>query len=271
MKVHRFLLPATYIKRLRRAWFQSQYDRQVVRAEEKAKFVAAGLDYDLGIKALNDCLSEMGQPSYLQNSSMASVHWLLFACLRQRIQPQRILEIGTYDGQTTALLAHLFPRSEIVTVELPASDPILHQTYGRHNREKMAEFERTLAANTAAANVVLLKTNSFFLPAAVQGAFDLIWVDGGHLYPEVAWDLCNAYHLVREGGYVMCDDVITNPKSYKDSYVSPDSHQVLQYICHRTSDSLALFLKREDPRESADPRARKFVALLQKGSGPESK
>jgi predicted O-methyltransferase YrrM len=135
----------------------------------------------------------------------------------------------------------------------------------------MAEFERTLAANTAAANIVLLKTNSFFLPAVAKGAFDLVWVDGGHLYPEVAWDLCNAYHLVREGGYVMCDDVITNLKGYKDSYVSPDSYHILQYICKRTSDSLALFLKREDPRESADPRIRKFVALLQKGSDPESK
>jgi predicted O-methyltransferase YrrM len=267
MNLTRFLLPANYARRLRRSWFQLGYDLRAIREEEKIKFAAAGLDYDLGVKQLNACLSAMGSKPYPLNGGMASVHWLLFACLGQSFQPRRILEIGTYDGQTTALLARLFPQSEVVTVDLPISDPILLQTYGRANRKTMADFERTRAANTGAPNIVSMKINSFFLPAVLTGKFDLTWVDGGHLYPEIAWDLCNAYHLVRDGGYVMCDDVMNNPESYSDGYVSPDSERVLRYLCERTRDSLTLFLKRDSARESADPRTRKFVALLKKDGG----
>ncbi len=62
----------------------------------------------------------------------------------------------------------------------------------------------------------------------------------------------------------MCDDVISHPQGDRDEYVSPDSYRVLRYIADRTGDRLRLFLKRESPRYSADPRTRKFVALLRK-------
>jgi predicted O-methyltransferase YrrM len=105
------------------------------------------------------------------------------------------------------------------------------------------------------------------LPAVIQGEFDLVWIDGGHLYPEIAWDICNAYHRVRKGGFLMCDDIIVHPRGVRDAYVSPDAHQVLQYLVTRTSDHLELYLKRLGATWSSDPRARKYVALLNKTCG----
>ncbi len=78
------------------------------------------------------------------------------------------------DGQTTALLARLFPRAEIVPVELPASDPILRETYDRGDREKLNKFHQTLAANTSAPNIRPVSANSFFIPAVVRPPFDLV-------------------------------------------------------------------------------------------------
>ncbi len=246
-----------------------RYDQGRVRREEQELFTATGFDRERATDELNCHLQAMALPPYERCGDIASVHWVLFACLPQRYRIERVLEIGTYDGQTTALLARLFPRAEIITVDLPPNDPILRSTYGRTDPVRLEEYERRLASNTKVANVTLLRGNSFFLPSLVFGKFDLVWVDGGHLYPEVAWDLCNAYHLVRPSGVLMCDDVIRNPHGVRDAYVSPDSHAVLKYITERTNESLYLFLKRESAEWSANPRERKFVALLRKGGSPQ--
>jgi hypothetical protein len=76
------------------------------------------------------------------------------------------------------------------------------------------------AENTAEPNIELVKANSLFLPSLKLEPFDLIWVDGSHLYPEVAG---------------------------------------------RVDDHVTYFMKRYAPIWSADPRRRKYVALLQKG------
>jgi len=199
------------------------------------------------------------------------VHWLLLAAVASQRCCGRILEIGTFDGETTALMARLFPASRIVTLDLPPDDPILGATYGRSGPAKRGAFERRLAANTAVDRIALLRVNSFFLPSVVAEQFDLIWLDGGHLYPEIAWDFCNAWHLLREGGILMCDDVVPDPKGIRDGYVSPDSYQVLEYVARRTDAPWWLFLKRESAEWSADPRERKFVALLCKPAGLPAK
>lgn len=197
---------------------------------------------------------------------MRSVHWLLFSCLSE-LSPmpiRRILEIGTYDGETTSLLSKLFPLAEITTVDLPDADPMFRGLYLRGDAQVAADFNARRCANLKAGNIEYKAVNSFFLHGQVQGAFDLIWVDGGHLYPEVAWDICNAYSLCAMGGYIMVDDVIAHPRGFRDAYVSPDSHAVLQYVAARTSDAPTYFLKRAGCRWSAVPRRRKYVALLKK-------
>lgn len=262
----RFLLPHTYWRWAVRAWWHWRYDSERVRREENARFAAAGFDRERAMTELNRHLQVMELPPFEQCGEMASVHWLLFACLPQRHRVDRVLEIGTYDGQTTALLARLFPLAEIVTLDLPETDPILAGTYGfaRGTPEKLQAFEQRIQANTCSPNVKLLRSNSFFLPAVVDGSFDLIWIDGGHLFPEIAWDMCNAYHRVRAGGIMMCDDIIVNPNGRRDDYVSPDAHRVLRYVTERTHDHLDFYLKRQSPVWSADPHERKYVAMLHK-------
>lgn len=265
----RFIKPSTYWNRARRAWFDWSYDFQKVRNEENDRFRAAGYDQHAALAELDQHLLDMELPVFEKCGDMASVHWLLFACLARRHRIARVLEIGTFDGQTTSLLARLFPLAEVVTVELPSTDPILANTYEyvRGGLNKLTAFEERLRKNIHAPNIKLVRANSFFLPAVVEGDFDLVWIDGGHLYPEIAWDICNAYHRVRSGGFLMCDDIIIHPKGKRDAYVSPDAHDVLQYLVARTSDRLELYLKRTSAEWSADPRARKYVALLTKTSG----
>jgi predicted O-methyltransferase YrrM len=196
---------------------------------------------------------------------MASMHWVLFACVAQRFEVRRILEIGTYDGGTTLLLSRLFPAADITTLDLPEDDPVFAQSYAREDPAERAAFVERQARNTAGPNIELVKENSLFLPDLALQPFDLIWVDGSHLYPEVAWDICNAHHLCRPGGVLMADDVMPHSRAVRMGYDGPDSYEVLRYLAQRVSDPILYFMKRYAPLWSADPRERKYVAMMLKG------
>ena len=248
---------------LARLRYGSAFSQQAEEAAVRAAIGSAGLDCATGLQILNDVLREThGRPV---DFGKDSVHWLVFACLRDALpESARILEIGTFDGQFTAILARLFPAAEITTVDLPESDPILRSTYEREVDAAYRGFVAKRDANLAAPNIRFRQFNSAFLLDRVSGPFDLIWVDGGHLYPEVAWDIAAAHHLCRDGGRVLCDDVIPAPDGPRTAYVSPDSYQVLNYFAVRTGEPLHLFLKRCAFKHAGVPRNRKYIAMMRR-------
>jgi predicted O-methyltransferase YrrM len=239
--------------------FSQQAEEQAVRAA----IDAAGLDSSKGLQLLNDLLRDsLGRPF---DFGKDSVHWLVFACLCDALPAvSRILEIGTFDGAFTALLSRLFPTAEITTVDLPESDPLLRSTYRRDADAAYRRFVATRDANLGAPNIRFHQFNSAFLLDRVKGPFDLVWVDGGHLYPEIAWDIAAAHHLCRDGGIVLCDDVISAADGPRTPYVSPDSFRVLDYFAQRTGETLHLFLKRCSFKHAGVPRKRKYVAMMRR-------
>ena len=232
------------------------FSQAAEEAAVRAAIDAAGLDSSRGLQLLNNVLREThGRPFDFGGDS---IHWLVFACLGDAFPgAARVLEIGTYDAQFTAILARLFAAAEITTVDLPESDPLLRKTYRRDADAAYRDFVARRDANLAAPNIRFCQFNSAFLLDRVEGPFDLIWVDGGHLYPEVAWDIAAAHHLCRDGGYLLCDDVIPAPEGPRTPYVSPDSHEVLSYFAERTGETLHLFLKRSGFKHAGVPRNRK--------------
>jgi predicted O-methyltransferase YrrM len=254
------------LKRIEYFFWQWKYDTVRMQSDEIIKFTHANLDYELGKKKLDGIIKEIGRTKYENDQSARSIHWIIFACLSDHspILIRRILEIGTFDGETTSILSKLFPNSEIVTVDLPENDPILRSSYARHDDLKFRDFKIKQTANLEEKNIKALSVNSFFLPREVDGQFDLIWVDGGHLYPEIAWDLCNAYNFCSPNGFIMVDDVIMHPRGFRDAYVSPSSFKVIKYLTLREQVDEFYFLKRNSARWSSVPRRRKFVALLRK-------
>lgn len=247
-----------------------RFSAEAAQAEVVAAIGAAGLDAAAGLRMLDAVLQAVrGKPF---DFTRDSVHWLVFACLRPQLgEAPRILEIGTFDGGFTRILSALYPGASIVTVDLPESDPILRSTYRRDDDAAFRHFTATRDANIGQPNVRFMQFNSAFLLDRLQGPFDAIWVDGGHLYPEVAWDIVAARHLVRGGGWILCDDVIPEATGARTAYVSPDSHEVLKYLCERSGESLQLFLKRCSFKHAGIRARRKYVALLQRaGSTPAS-
>lgn len=112
-----------------------------------------------------------------------------------------VLEIGTGFGRTTALLARLFPSATIYTIDNLSSD----KDYAKLGRG--VGNEETFERDINKGNIRFIRRDSFFLPSmGLPREFDLIYVDGGHKYPVVAWDAMFAYNRLRSGGFVFFHD-----------------------------------------------------------------
>jgi predicted O-methyltransferase YrrM len=244
--------------------YQGSYDLDRIKKEEQKKFDEIGFNYFSSFKKLDGILRELGYPDIASYRGTLSVHWLLFCSLSLHSSIENILEIGTCDGRTAAFLAKVFPNSHITTLDLPENDPIFSETYNREDEDKRRIFREKQKKNISNPRITFIQKNSFFLSSVVDRKFDLIWIDGGHLYPDVAWDICNAYYLCKPGGWIMCDDVIMDKNGRRNKYVSPDSYTVLEYMKQRIDVDMTYFLKREAPASSANPRKRKYVAMFRK-------
>ena len=239
------------------------FDLDKVKVKESIIFDKIGIDEKKSETHLNKILNKKIGRNY--NPELDSVHWKLFSGISLiKNDVKEILEIGTYDGFFTKILSELFPEAKINTVDLPVNDPLMNDFYGRNNDSLLNKFLQTQKSNTDSGNINTIKTNSFFFNSVVKSnlKFDLIWVDGGHLYPEIAWDLCNAYNRLNSNGLMLCDDIIMLNNSFKTKYVSNESWKVLNYIDDRIDDKNLYFLKRYDGKSYCYDFSRKYVSYL---------
>lgn len=265
---NKYLDPKNYFRKAGfikdRLFYWPLYNKEKFQEEELIKFSKYNFDLDKAKEEINGILNDLGKNTLDSQDGMGSVHWALFSCIKQVSKIENILELGTYDGETSLILSRLFPDSKITTVDLPGEDPIFSDSYGRQDEEIRDIFNNTRDQNLASPNIKYIERNSIFLLEEVSEKFDLVWVDAGHLYPEISWDIANGYQLCRNGGWILCDDIIPHKKGLRDELVSPDSHNIWEYLNKRISAEVNYFLKRNHPRFSANPKKRKYVSLLKK-------
>lgn len=187
----------------------------------------------------------------------SSVHFTLFAAIAASgFKAGTILEVGTGSGQTTRFLADLFPEAKIHTVELPPDDPIYGPNAGGFDAAKLAQF-------LDLPQITAHHSNSAFLNELSLPDFDLIWLDGGHVFPEVAWDHFYCLAKLRKDGWLLSDDIrLPDNPLYGGYEGSTDAYETLRYYAERTAHDFYLAIKRTDmQRNLFDP---KYVAAIYK-------
>jgi len=208
---------------------------------------------------------EVARRAGIRTGDSESIHRLAFAALRvSGFKPRRVLELGTHLGTTTTYLAELFPEAMVYTVELPPDDPL----YPRLHPEGAARHDAVLAERLARSNIITLRVNTVRLQAQDLPDFDLIWLDAGHNFPEVAWDHFFCLHRLAPGGCLFTDDVRlpNNPRVRWDPGRA-DVYTVIEYFNARQPDQFRLLLKRESPEKFIlDP---KYVGFV-KRKAPEA-
>ncbi len=227
--------PRRYFAFARRKYIDLFYtetvSRQAVEAAQAEAFAGVGLDYAAAVRRLDEMLAAMGLPPYDESDGMASQHWTLFAGIAAASPVRDILEIGTFNARGTLVLSRLFPDSRIVTLDLDDASPHFNDSYGRNDIAFREAHIRERTANLARCpNATFLPANSFHMPKHLAGRrFDLIWVDGSHDYPAIAWDMFHALHSLNPDGWLLADDVFRHPKARWLPYAN-DGHDLIRYL-----------------------------------------
>lgn len=149
---------------------------------------------------------QMGTVTYRrENLDPAEQHAL--GALAQILEPKRIMEIGTFDGATTAILARNAPDAEILTLDLPpdqAAVATVAAEVANNAREGVgARFRGTPDADRI---TQLYGDSTRFDFTPWYGTVDLVFVDAGHEYDAVASDTMNALKLRSSNGIIVWDD-----------------------------------------------------------------
>ena len=159
---------------------------------------------------------------YSYTSENLSWHYHLFAGLKDHFKDKKIkiLEIGTFEGEFTNFISNIYEDSEIDTIDLDDNDKLFLNSYGRNDKSNFDKFLKLRSKNLSRHNINFYKFNSINIKKYFsEKKFDLIWVDGDHLKPQVIIDIINCLDLMKEDGILCTDDVI---KSYKFEKMNPE-------------------------------------------------
>lgn len=170
-----------------------------------------------------------------------SWHYHIFSALSKKKEKLKLLEIGTGIGNFTNFLSKIFKDSEIITIDLPSNDQnFINQRHKKENfdiknnrkeeiffkKEKIIlmntkknnEFISKREQNLRNDNIKLYETDSFhIIDKFEKNSFDLIWIDGDHLNPQATIDISNSFHLLKQNGIMLCDDVLKKKDNSKYS------------------------------------------------------
>jgi caffeoyl-CoA O-methyltransferase len=158
-----------------------------------------------------EVLNELNRKTHLTilRSRMLSGHFQgrLLSMISHMIQPERILEIGTYTGYSAICLAEgLTENGKLTTIDINEElEDITREFIQKANLENKIEYSIGDAMQ---------------IVPQLDELFDLVFIDADKK------NYCNYYHLVfdkvKPGGYILADNVLWSGKVVED-YEALDS------------------------------------------------
>lgn len=153
----------------------------------------------------------------LTNSWFANVAKPVWDDLIPRLNPRRVLEVGSYEGASTIYLIDQLAKTG--PLEIHCVDT--WEGGVEHGAVDMRSVEARFTHNTGLAratapNLVDLKVHKGFSDVclarllAMGGAnyFDFVYIDGSHQAPDVLCDAVLGFKLLRPGGVIAFDDYL---------------------------------------------------------------
>ncbi|MCF8295883.1 MAG: O-methyltransferase [Bacteroidales bacterium] len=157
---------------------------------------------------------------------MASGHMqgMILSMLVKMIQPQRILEIGTYTGYSSISMARaLPPGGELHTIEV---------------NDELEDFIRQYVEKAGVSSLIQLHIgDALDILPTLQGPFNFVFIDGNKAQYIDYYEL--ALPLVPKGGFIFADNVLWDGKVLKPNLRDNDhfTHGILQFNEHIKQDN----------------------------------
>jgi predicted O-methyltransferase YrrM len=192
---------------------------------------------ELDVKFIKSILIKYGLNYHDQDLSW---QYHLFAGFKRKFEERnikidKILEIGTLNGEFTNFLSEIFPNSEIISIDLNENDHSFTSSYNREDPKKLSKLLEVRKKNLDKKNIKFIIMNSLELRNNFKSNFfDLIWIDGDHFNPQVTIDIFQSLKLIKKNGIICVDDVIKDDDILKNKinnqYVSSESFKTLEYF-----------------------------------------
>ncbi len=133
------------------------------------------------------------------------------------LNPEKLLEIGSYEGASTCYLIKKL--SEKPAIEIHCIDTweggVEHQTIDMHSVESRFDSNTNFAISLNKNPVNLVKHKSVsdlalskLLAEGKRNYFDFVYVDGSHQAPDVLFDAVASFRLTKIGGLIAFDDYL---------------------------------------------------------------
>lgn len=153
--------------------------------------------------------------------SVTLVDQIVLLCLEELVQPRSILEIGTFLGYTTALLASNSNAERIFSIDLPTAnsskvneydllrvlaDAHYNDDYLRDVQNATGEIYLDGLDEQDRNRISIIKANSTLLNfKATFGSIQFAFIDGGHNYEVVLSDTSQVLDVIDKGVIVWHD------------------------------------------------------------------
>ena len=139
------------------------------------------------------------------------------------LDPQVVVEIGTFKGGTLFLWCQVAKPRLVVSIDLPGGE------YGGGFDQRRARLYREFLAARPGSEMALLRADSH-LPATrhalldkLAGApIDFLYIDGDHSYDGVRADFEDYATLVRPGGLIAFHDIVTRTAGHEVHRLWPE-------------------------------------------------
>ena len=140
---------------------------------------------------------------------------IIWERVKVECNPKHILEIGSFEGQSSCFFIEKFSPKELYCL-----DPWESEYYENHNI-KMDDAYKNFESNIKIAlsktdyktDVIIYKnTSNKKLPELVadryRNYFDLIYIDGSHIAHDVMFDATLSFELCKTNGLIIFDDYL---------------------------------------------------------------
>jgi predicted O-methyltransferase YrrM len=162
------------------------------------------------------------QEDYTFTNDWFGRHKVVWDTILNQLNPERILEVGSYEGNCTTYLIETIASRKSVDIHCIDTweGGIEHKTGGAietNMTEVEARFQRNIKtaicrASHEATITIHKGLSSRQLPKLLaegkQSYFDLIYIDGSHQAPDVLFDAILAFELLRDQGIIVFDDYL---------------------------------------------------------------
>lgn len=170
---------------------------------------------ELNEEATVNIIEDLIKLGYQFSRDWFTKNLIIWIPLLDEYKPTRILEIGAFEGLSTIFLIDkctTYGNTEIYTVDTWEGG-VEHANLDFNIIEDRFDNNVQLAAKTMAKNPVSVSkakgTSLVELSKMVAVGipkFDLVYVDGSHLAPDVLVDAVLSFNLLRVGGLMIFDD-----------------------------------------------------------------